>query len=77
METKQIDVRDIPLHLSEVLDWVRHGTEVLLMENNQPIARLAPVVEAKPLRVPGLHKGALRIHDDFDAPLPDAFWEGE
>ena len=28
-------------------------------------------------RVPGLHKGSYFMADDFDAPLPDAFWLGE
>lgn len=27
-------------------------------------------------RRPGLHSGAATIRDDFDAPLPDAFWLG-
>ncbi len=28
-------------------------------------------------RVPGLHRGAFIISDDFDDPLPDSFWLGE
>lgn len=31
----------------------------------------------KPARIAGLHAGAARIADDFDAPLPDAFWLGD
>ncbi len=27
-------------------------------------------------RIPGLHRGAIEIADDFDAPLPDEFWAG-
>ena len=29
-----------------------------------------------PPRTPGLHAGRYWIADDFDAPLPDAFWLG-
>ncbi len=28
-------------------------------------------------RIPGLNKGAYFMADDFDEPLPDAFWLGE
>lgn len=28
-------------------------------------------------RIPNLHPGAMRMHDDFDEPLPDEFWFGE
>jgi hypothetical protein len=28
-------------------------------------------------RIAGLGKGTIAIADDFDAPLPDAFWLGE
>lgn len=32
-------------------------------------------VSSKP-RVPGLHPGAIWASEDFDDPLPDAFWTG-
>lgn len=28
-------------------------------------------------RIPGLHRGAFIMSDDFDDPLPDSFWVGE
>jgi len=28
-------------------------------------------------RIPGLHQGEIWISDDFNDPLPDAFWLGE
>lgn len=28
-------------------------------------------------RIPGLHRGAFFMNDDFDDPLPDEFWLGE
>jgi hypothetical protein len=28
-------------------------------------------------RVAGLHEGVARVSEDFDDPLPDAFWLGE
>ncbi len=31
----------------------------------------------KEIRVLGLHKGSMQMHNDFDDPLPDTFWLGE
>ena len=52
------------------LSLVADGTEVVLTEDNTPIARLVPISK----RVAGLHTGAIWISEDFDAPLPDEFW---
>jgi Protein of unknown function (DUF2281) len=31
----------------------------------------------RPPRILGLNRGALKMSDDFDEPLPDEFWLGE
>ena len=35
------------------------------------------ITEPQEARILGLHKGSMYMHDDFDDPLPDAFWLGE
>jgi len=41
--------------------------------------RIEPKVESagRTPRVLGLHKGMVKMSDDFDKPLPDSFWLGK
>ncbi|MBE9213415.1 hypothetical protein IQ247_12185 [Plectonema cf. radiosum LEGE 06105] len=41
--------------------------------SNEQVSGVKIVQERKP----GLYPGAFVVHDDFDQPLPDAFWLGE
>ena len=66
-----IDVNTSDMSLSELVSLVLAGAEVILTEGQEPLARLLPV-QSK--RRAGLHEGAMRIADDFTAPLPDTFW---
>ncbi|MGO8671952.1 MAG: hypothetical protein ACLQVD_11375 [Capsulimonadaceae bacterium] len=56
---------DMDVFLSEIL--------------KKAIAEFAdPEAESEPGElILGMHAGAWRISDDFDAPLPDSFWLGE
>jgi prevent-host-death family protein len=69
MLTRTIDVKKKPPNLKGLLSLVADGTEVLLTEDNTPIARLVPIAK----RVAGLHAGAVWTSEDFDEPLPDEF----
>ncbi|WP_119065428.1 type II toxin-antitoxin system Phd/YefM family antitoxin [Aggregatilinea lenta] len=73
MGAKSIEVQEAEANLKELLDLVREGTEIVLMDGDKPLARLAPASVGK--RIPGLHPGGW-ISEDFDAPLPDEFWLG-
>jgi hypothetical protein len=54
-----------PAQQQEVLDFAAF----LRQKTPQPVLKK---------RTPGLHEGAFyQMSDDFDAPLPDAFWLGE
>ncbi len=80
MTTKTVDVNDARVRLAELLDEVAAGTEVILMEDNEPRARLVAIaLDAEPVkqRIPNLHPGSMTMCDDFDDPLPDEFWTGE
>jgi antitoxin (DNA-binding transcriptional repressor) of toxin-antitoxin stability system len=82
MSTKTINLQETSADLEELLTLVAEGTNVVLMRGETPIARLSPLKKRtkkllKP-RIPGLGAGdVLYISEDFDAPLPDAFWLGE
>ncbi len=74
--TKTIDVRDAQAQLPELLTLALEGNEVIISEGNKPLARLVPVAASKRKRIAGLNRGAIRMSDDFDEPLPDEFWTG-
>lgn len=78
MPTKTIEVQQTQKYLKELLALVVKGTEIILTQDNTPIARLVPIATslATP-RVAGLHQGAIWMRDDFDEPLPDEFWLGD
>ena len=77
MLPQTVDVYEAQTRLFELLGAVTAGTEFTLTEGNKPVARLVPVTPPIVSRVAGLHVGAIWARDDFDEPLPDAFWSGD
>jgi len=78
MTTKIIDLEQGSTNLDAILAQLDDQTDVLLVRGETPIARLISekAVTIQP-RTPGLHAGTTWVSEDFDAPLPDAFWLGE
>ena len=72
MLTKTVEVSEA--QLAELLSQVASGTEIILTEDDKPLARLVPIVLSDVPRVAGLHSGAITTGDDFDEPLPEEFW---
>lgn len=70
---KVIDVREAQARLHELLSQVMQGIELVLTQENKPIARVVPISS----RVAGLHMGAIWTSADFDESLPDEFWAGK
>jgi len=77
MTTQTVDVREAQSRFTELMSTVSGGTEVILTQNNLPVARLMPLNVAAMKRVAGLHNGSILINPDFNEPLPDNFWAGE
>jgi antitoxin (DNA-binding transcriptional repressor) of toxin-antitoxin stability system len=75
--TQQVNIHDPLVTVETVVDQVRHGEEVVLLDHGRPIARVVPIHAASAPRVPGLNRGAITVDDTFDDPLPDAFWLGD
>ena len=73
-ETKTVDVVEAQGRLPELLSLVMTGMEIILTDGNTALARLVPMAPPTAPRVAGLHPGAIRVSDDFDAPLPEEFW---
>ncbi len=80
MTTETVDVDEAKTRLAELLTRAADGGEVIIAEHGTPRARLIaiePPAAPHGERVPGLHRGAIIMSDDFDEPLPDEFWLGE
>jgi len=76
MATRTVTIHEAEKHLADLIKVAAAGEEVIIEENNQPKARIVPVLPEVRRRVFGQHRGKIRLEDDFDDPLPDAFWFG-
>ncbi|MDX1995479.1 MAG: toxin-antitoxin (TA) system antitoxin [bacterium] len=80
MTTKTIDIQTTHISVEELVSLVADGTEVLLTNGDELLARLSPVEKVEQptpgKRIFGLFPGVW-MSDDFDEPLSDEFWLGE
>jgi antitoxin (DNA-binding transcriptional repressor) of toxin-antitoxin stability system len=76
MLTKSVDIHEAQKQLVELLSSIAAGTEIILTQDNTPVARLTSLPHANAPRMAGLHAGAFWVSDDFDEPLPDSVWVG-
>jgi prevent-host-death family protein len=72
-----VDISEAQTQLHNLLSSALKGNEVIISENNKPLAKLVPFLPAHKTRIPGLNKGKIWASEDFDDPLPDSFWTGE
>ncbi|MEC4892665.1 MAG: type II toxin-antitoxin system prevent-host-death family antitoxin [Oscillatoria sp. PMC 1051.18] len=69
----QIDLAQAEQQLSELVEAATRGEEVVIIKNNQPVAKLVPITKTKksyPAKA-GSAKGLVWIADDFDEPLEE------
>ena len=68
----KISLDDIQRDLAGCLQRVQAGETLLILQADQPVAELRPVVpRTRQPRPAGLCAGEFRLSDDFNAPLPD------
>jgi antitoxin (DNA-binding transcriptional repressor) of toxin-antitoxin stability system len=77
MNTITVDVNDAQTQLSKLLALALQGNEVVISENQEPVAQLSPIRKQPKRRIAGLNRGAMQMREDFNEPLPDTFWLGE
>jgi prevent-host-death family protein len=70
--TATVNIHEATTHLSQLIERVRLGEEIIIAKAGEPVARLVPERSRKP-REPGSAKGKFVIHDEFHAPLADGF----
>ncbi|HET7028371.1 MAG TPA: type II toxin-antitoxin system prevent-host-death family antitoxin [Candidatus Limnocylindrales bacterium] len=67
---KTYNVHEAKTHLSRLLEQAESGEEIVIARAGRPIVRLQPVT-INSRRVPGIDRGRVIIHPDFDEPLPE------
>lgn len=68
-----LTVQEAQAKLSELIHSLKPGDEVVITENDQPVARLVPAEQRQHTpRRPGTLRGTVKyMAPDFDAPLDD------
>ncbi len=69
--TVQVNIHEAKTHLSELLQRVMNGEEIIIAKAGKPVARLLPFQPAPQPRQPGNDAGLVMIAPDFDEPLPE------
>ena len=64
------NIHEAKTHFSKLLKRVMSGEEIVIAKAGKPVARLLPIeIDDFSPRVPGIDKGKVIIHPDFDDPL--------
>lgn len=71
----KVNVYEAKTHLSRLLARAEAGEEIVIARDGEPVARLVPVHPPRRARRPGTWVGRLHVADDFDDPLPEAWFE--
>lgn len=67
----RIDIKEAQSRFHELMKRVENGEEVIIEQNDQPVARISPLSVSSRPRQFGSAKGLIQIADDFDEPLHD------
>jgi len=69
-----VNIHQAKTHLSQLLQDVEQGQDVVIARSGVPIARLvAWQAPHQPVAAPGAMGGQITLTDDFDAPMDDLF----
>ena len=74
VDQRLVNVHQAKTHLSQLLQAVEQGQEVVIARSGVPIARLlAWSAPAQRVASPGAMRGQIAMAENFDAPLDDWF----
>ena len=71
MVISRIELDQVAEHLAELIEEVQQGGEIILTQDDRPIAMLVNFPRPAPRRIPGTAKGLITFAEDWDAPLED------
>ncbi|WP_036478302.1 type II toxin-antitoxin system Phd/YefM family antitoxin [Myxosarcina sp. GI1] len=67
----QLDITQAKANISKVLDLAIKGKEIIITQDNKPVAKISPIpLVLRPLKR-GSAKGKVWMSSDFDEPLED------
>ncbi|HEX9986793.1 MAG TPA: type II toxin-antitoxin system Phd/YefM family antitoxin [Thermoanaerobaculia bacterium] len=66
-----VTVEEMTRDPKAVLDRVREGETLVLLEQDRPVAEIRPIEAVRRPRPFGLAAGTFVVPDDFDDPLPE------
>lgn len=66
-----VSIKEAQAKLSDIIHRLTPGDEVIITENDLPIARLVPTVSQRQRKLGSLRGTVSFIATDFDAPLDD------
>jgi len=66
-----VNIHEAKTHLSRLVQRVQNGEEIVIARAGKPVARLTAIATRPARRIPGMDKGKVIIHPDFDDPLPE------
>jgi prevent-host-death family protein len=66
----KVSVYEAKSKLSQMINRALEGEEVVITRNGKDVVKLSPVHEKKRDWI-GMWEGQVKIHDDFDDPLPE------
>jgi antitoxin (DNA-binding transcriptional repressor) of toxin-antitoxin stability system len=71
---ERVNIHQAKTQLSQLLQVVEQGEEVVIARAGVPIARLVRwQAPAQQVAAPGAMRGQIQLADDFDAPLDELF----
>jgi len=66
-----VNIHEAKTHFSKLLARVAAGERIVIAKAGKPVAELGPLTLRPGRRVPGIDRGKVFIHDDWDDPLPE------
>jgi antitoxin (DNA-binding transcriptional repressor) of toxin-antitoxin stability system len=67
----RVHLEDTSEELAHLVGRVLAGEDVIVMQEDEPVARLVSIQQSREKAAFGSAKGIVTIADDFDAPLVD------
>lgn len=67
----KVGVYEAKSKLSQMIERALEGEEVIITRHGQEAVRLMPIPQKRKRNWIGMYEGQIKIHDDFDDPLPE------
>ncbi len=67
----QVNIHEAKTHFSKLVQRVASGETITIARAGKPVALLTPAPKPAKRRIPGIDKGKIFIHDDWDDPIPE------